>query len=222
MSNKFPKELIDEMNGETPEGETAPGSAPDPVAGPTTDNSPTTSDNSPTSAEGGEGEGGVPQILSPDQQAVMHRISEAIAILVYDQQTNKPLIQMAMGGADGVVRAVSIIVNKVAESAKPGVPRELLPTTALAALMIINDFLERLGQKPPEMREVLPALIDKLGSDLKATPMEMAQMRRIKAKFNRADQRSIMQKSQEGPPAEEAVEMAQDGTDTDSAAEGEE
>lgn len=184
-----PQDMMDEVNGAGMSDEPQDG-APQIVAGPQDEPAPNT--------EQGQGKN-IPQILDPDQQAVMHRISEAIAMLVYDQQTNKPVIEMALQGADGVVNAVAIVVGKVVETAKPGVPRELLPTTALAALMIINDFIERLGEKPPEMREVLPILIDKLGAQLKASPMEMAQMRRIKAKFGRAEQRGMMAKGQEEP-----------------------
>lgn len=199
--NDYPQDVIDEVNGAQKEDGSG---APNTVAGPADELVPETKS---ASAQDGQ----PPQILSPDQQAVMHRISEAIAMLVYDQASNKPVITMALQGAAGMVNAISIVVGKVAESAKPGVPRELLPMAALAALMILSDFVERIGQQPPEMREVLPALIDKLGTQFQATPAEMAQMRRIKAKFGRAHERSLMEKNMGVPQAQEAAEEATEG-----------
>ena len=149
--------------------------------------------------------GKAPQLLSPDQQAVMHRVSEAIAMLLVDQQANRPIIEMALQGAEGVVRATSMLVGKVAESAKPGVPRELLPLAALAAVMLISDFIERMGGEPVQMGDVLPALIDKLGAQFQATPAEMQQLRRVKAKFGRAQQRGLMQRAAR-PEGEEPAE----------------
>lgn len=145
------------------------------------------------------------QLLSPDQQAVMHRISEAIAMLIYNQEANGPIMDMAMQGPEGVVRAVGMVLDRVMRAAKPGIPRDLLPMAAIAALMLINDFLERAGEQPVDMREVLPLMIDHLGRQFNANPMEMAQMRRIKSKFNRAEERkSVMQGVDEDAPAQDA------------------
>lgn len=201
--NTVPQEIIDDINGD---------GAPATVSGPQNAIVPE------TRSDGDEKGNRVPQILSPDQQAVMHRVSEAIAMIVYDEKANKPIIDMAMQGPEGIVKAVSMVLAEVASKAKPGIPRELLPMAAIACLMLINDFIEKVGQKPAEMREVLPMMIDVLGKQFNVNPMENAQLRRIKAKFERADKRSIMQRNlqdepaaeAEGPAAEEA-EPAEEG-----------
>lgn len=210
-TSDFPQDIVDEAYGAEP-------SSPPLKAGPVNQPEPDGSAQDGTQ----EADKAMPQILTPDEQAVQHRISEAMAMLIYDKGANEHIVKMAMQGPEGMVRAIGMVMDKVVSSAKPGVPRELLPTTALAAFIILNDFLMSMGAEAVTLDDALPLMIRILGSQFKASPVEQQQLRRILAKYQRAEQRkSIMQQAQpeqapETPPAEEeAVEEAPDDEDNE-------
>ncbi len=173
----FPQDVIDEVDQDEAE----------------TDAPPVGEERAQSIEESGEyepapkPEGKGVEIINSDQQAVMHRISEAIAMLVYNEKTNEPIIKMAKQGPEGVVHAVQMVMEKLRMSVKPGIPRELIPLAAVACLVIIQDFLFRLNPKDRiDMREVFPMLIDKLSQMFEVNRAESIAVRRIKSKFLRA------------------------------------
>lgn len=127
------------------------------------------------------------QFLDDDQKMVTQRISQAIALLVYGEQTNRPIIEMAQQGEDGIIMAVKFVMDKITRSANPGVPRDLLPLAAFAALTLILSFLEEIDRMPEEldMRQFLPKLIAELADQYQATPIERAQLTRLARKNER-------------------------------------
>ena len=151
----FPQDVVDEMDGKTVASSADAPSREDgkdiEVSG---EYEPAPDDN--------DGDEQGPEILNKDQQAVMHRISEAIAHLVYGKDTNQAIIKMALLGPEGVVKAVGAILEKVVMTAKPGIPRELIPMAAFAALVMIQDFLSQMGEKTMPMQEIVPMLVDEL------------------------------------------------------------
>lgn len=189
----FPQDLVDEVDGKTP-----PAGAPTAPKPEEQDIERSGEYEDPTAGQE-EGEA-APEILTQDQQAIMHRISEAIALLVYGKDTNRDIIKMALLGSDGVVKAISAIMDKINANAKPGIPRDLLPLAAFAALVMVQDFLEKMGEPGVNMQEVLPMLIDELGDQFQASPIEKAQLRRLKSKAGRG----FARKAAELPPEGEA------------------
>lgn len=179
----LPQDVVDEMDGKTVASSADAPSRDDgkdiEVSG---EYDPAPDDN--------DGDEQGPEILNKDQQAVMHRISEAIAHLVYGKDTNQAIIKMALLGPEGVVKAVGAILEKVVMTAKPGIPRELIPMAAFAALVMIQDFLSQMGEKTMPMQEIVPMLVDELAVQFKATPAEMTVLRRLKSKAARGAMRA--------------------------------
>lgn len=200
----FPQDVVDEVDGKTP-----PAGGP---TGPKTDEQDIEQSGEYNDPAAGQEDGeGAPEILTQDQQAIMHRISEAIAMLVYGKDTNRDIIKMALLGPQGVVKAVAAIMDKVVMAAKPGIPRDLLPLAAFAALVMLQDFLESMGEPGIKMQEVLPMLIDELGDQFQASPIEKAQLRRLKSKAGRgfARQAAGMHSEEGEPQAQESAEPPQ-------------
>lgn len=150
------------------------------------------------SAEGEQPAGQHANILDENQQIVMHRISQAIAMLVYGKDTNRPIVEMATQGEDGLIAAVQQVLDKVASNTKPGIPRDLLPMAGLAALIIIMAFLDDLG-KPAQvdMKTFMPKIISALADQFKATPIERAQLVRLGKKNARGVDRGIVAQNME-------------------------
>lgn len=125
-------------------------------------------------------------LLTPDQRNVMHRISEAIAILIYSEELNPHIVKLASGGTQGVVYAVEAIMEKVVASAKPGIPRELLPLAVITTLALLQDFMSEMGNKDAiNMREVIPFLIDRLSRRFEATRPERLALRKMRGMIAR-------------------------------------
>jgi hypothetical protein len=114
----------------------------------------------------------MPQVLTPDEQAVQHRISEA---------GSTPDLRRAGQRADrddgdaGRRRAWCMRHRHgdgqdQSRRPKPGVPRELLPTTALARFIILNDFIVSLGKPAVTLQEALPLMIRILGAPVRGEP----------------------------------------------------
>lgn len=189
----FPQDIVDEVDGDNPaSGEQRAQSIEE-----------SGEYEAPPEVSGGSDQ---PQVLTQDQQVVMHKISEAIAMMVYGEQTNKPIIKLAKQGSLGVVYAVQMVMEKLRQTAKPGMPRELIPLAAMAALTLIDDFMKRLDPKSQiNMREVVPMLIDRMSQMFEVTRAESVELRRLKNKINRANSRD-----QEAGPIGQAMPLPDD------------